>query len=223
MTHSLCHLFVSNDNCFFTLMKAEKDRNIYLGPHESPPSQAKQEYIDPSWWKQRFKQKLKDADQRKSGSRRENKMENLRDLMGGSKTSVNTSKSSSRDVMSLNLRAESFILRLRSCKAENDPNMFFKLFNSTSRLLYTRLEFGMYYLEVGIEGLKTLKPQQQKGIVPQNGHKQIVKSHGGVDFEADKVLNEDDDVDGMVEAVVTKDELQHVAQLCKSEVDIWGE
>ncbi|GKB61685.1 serine/threonine-protein phosphatase PP1 isozyme 2 [Tanacetum coccineum] len=88
---------------------AEKDSNIYLGTHESPPSQAKQEYIDPSWWKQRFKQKLKDAYQRKSGSRRENEMENLRDLMGGSKTNVNASKSSSRDVMSLNLRAESFI------------------------------------------------------------------------------------------------------------------
>lgn len=92
-------------------------------------------------------------------------------------------------------------------------------------------------ITVGIEGLKTLKPQQQKGTAPQNGHKQIVESRGGVDFEADIVLNEDDDVDGMikwvleslkfsvkhpVEAVVTKDELQHVAQLCKSEVDSMG-
>nr|GEU40276.1 hypothetical protein [Tanacetum cinerariifolium] len=92
-------------------------------------------------------------------------------------------------------------------------------------------------MTVGIEGLKTLKPQQQKGTVPQNGHKQRVESHGGVDFEADIVLNEDDDDDGMVkwvleslkfsvkhpvEAVVTKDELQHVAQLCKSEVDSMG-
>ncbi|PWA56832.1 hypothetical protein CTI12_AA415010 [Artemisia annua] len=83
----------------------------------------------------------------------------------------------------------------------------------------------------------TLKPQQQKGTAPQNGHKQFVDSHGGVDFEADIVLNEDDDVDGTikwvleslkfsvkhpVEAVVTKDELQHVAQLCKSEVDSMG-
>ncbi|GKB60151.1 protein LAZ1 [Tanacetum coccineum] len=105
--------------------KAEKDMNIYLGPHESPPSQAKQEYINPFWWKQRFKKKLKDTDQRKSGSRRENKMENLRDLMGGSKTNVNASKSSLRDVMSLNLRAESFIEGME-CDLLNTTGLFNK-------------------------------------------------------------------------------------------------
>ncbi|KAL8237787.1 hypothetical protein R6Q59_018868 [Mikania micrantha] len=90
---------------------------------------------------------------------------------------------------------------------------------------------------VGVEGLKTLKPQKQKGIAPANGHKQTVESHGGVDLEADIVLNEDVGANGMikwivesvkfsvkhpVEAIVTKDELQHVAQLCKSEVDSMG-
>lgn len=92
---------------------------------------------------------------------------------------------------------------------------------------------------VGVEGLKTLKPQQQqqqqKGIVATNGgHKQTVESHGGVDLEADIVLSEDDgankwvvenlkfSVKHPVEAIVSKDELQHVAQLCKSEVDSMG-
>ncbi|XP_023747885.1 uncharacterized protein LOC111896095 isoform X1 [Lactuca sativa] len=91
---------------------------------------------------------------------------------------------------------------------------------------------------VGVEGLKTLKPQQQhKGVVPSNGHKERVEPHGGVDLEADIVLSEDDGVNGVinwvveslkfsvkhpVEAIVTKDELQHVAKLCKSEVDSMG-
>nr|GEW37125.1 pre-mRNA-splicing factor like [Tanacetum cinerariifolium] len=80
-----------------TTTEAKKEENIYLGPHGAPPSQAKQEYINPSGRKQRFKQKLKDADQRISGSGRENKLENLRDLVGGGKTNVNTSMSSPRD------------------------------------------------------------------------------------------------------------------------------
>nr|XP_043620490.1 uncharacterized protein LOC122592352 [Erigeron canadensis] len=98
------------------------------------------------------------------------------------------------------------------------------------------LKYPIESVTVGVEGLKTLKPQQQK-VAQQNGHKQTVESHGGVDLEADIVLNEDDGVNGMiswvveslkfsvkhpVEAIVTKDELQHVAQLCKSEVDSMG-
>ncbi|PWA97360.1 hypothetical protein CTI12_AA025630 [Artemisia annua] len=79
------------------IIEAKTEENIYLGPHGAPPSQAKQEYINPSGRKQRFKQKLKDADQRTSGSGRENKLENLRDLVGVSKTNINTSKSSPRD------------------------------------------------------------------------------------------------------------------------------
>ncbi|KAI3753873.1 hypothetical protein L2E82_25937 [Cichorium intybus] len=91
---------------------------------------------------------------------------------------------------------------------------------------------------VGVEGLKTLKPQQHKGDVQTNGHKETAESsHGGVDLEADIVLSEDDGVNEVikwvveslkfcvkhpVEAIVTKDELSHVAKLCKSEVDSMG-
>ncbi|KAJ0869759.1 putative UHRF1-binding protein [Helianthus annuus] len=99
------------------------------------------------------------------------------------------------------------------------------------------LKYPVESVTVGVEGLKTLKPQKQKGNALPNGHTQAVESHGGVDLEADIVLNEDDGANGAikwvveslkfsvkhpVEAIVTKDELQHVAQLCKSEVDSMG-
>nr|XP_043607572.1 uncharacterized protein LOC122579453 [Erigeron canadensis] len=77
-------------------IEAKKEECIYLGPHGAPPSQAKQD-INSSGRKQKLKQKLKDADQRISGSGRENKLENLRDLVGGGKMHVNISKSSPRD------------------------------------------------------------------------------------------------------------------------------
>ncbi|KAK9072241.1 hypothetical protein SSX86_008674 [Deinandra increscens subsp. villosa] len=74
-------------------IEEKKEENIYLGPHGAPPSQSKQD-ANSYGRKQRFKQKLKDADQRISGSGRENKVENIRDLVGGSKMHVNPSKSS---------------------------------------------------------------------------------------------------------------------------------
>ncbi|KAM7495645.1 hypothetical protein LguiB_030254 [Lonicera macranthoides] len=77
--------------------KASKEENIYLGPHGAPPSQSKQQEPNPSGRKQKFKQKLKEADRRNSGSGRENKLENLRDLVGGGKTPVNMPKTSGRD------------------------------------------------------------------------------------------------------------------------------
>ncbi|KAL5548621.1 hypothetical protein UlMin_003852 [Ulmus minor] len=61
--------------------KAKIEENIYLGPHGAPPSQSKQQ--EPPSRKQRFKQKLKEADRRTSGSGRENKLENLQELVGG--------------------------------------------------------------------------------------------------------------------------------------------
>ncbi|KAM0044244.1 hypothetical protein Hdeb2414_s0010g00350931 [Helianthus debilis subsp. tardiflorus] len=73
--------------------EVKKEETIYLGPHGAPPSQSKQD-ANLYGRKQRFKQKLKDADQRISGSGRENKLENIRDLVGGSKMHVNTSKNS---------------------------------------------------------------------------------------------------------------------------------
>ncbi|KAL4554897.1 hypothetical protein LXL04_037506 [Taraxacum kok-saghyz] len=95
---------------------------------------------------------------------------------------------------------------------------------------------------VGVEGLQTLKPQQHKKEIQTNGHKETIESHhGGVNLESHIVLSEDnnndDGINGVikwiveslkfsvkhpVEAIVTKHELQHVAKLCKSEVDSMG-
>ncbi|KAF5948859.1 hypothetical protein HYC85_014816, partial [Camellia sinensis] len=75
----------------------KKEENIYLGPHGAPPSQSKQQELNSSGRKQRFKQKLKEADRRTSGTGRENKLENLRELVGDGKVPVNMSKSAPRD------------------------------------------------------------------------------------------------------------------------------
>ncbi|XP_012071016.1 uncharacterized protein LOC105633093 [Jatropha curcas] len=75
----------------------KKEENIYLGPHGAPPSQSKQQELNSSGRKQRFKQKLKEADRRTSGTGRENKLENLRELVGGTKGSPNMTKGSTRD------------------------------------------------------------------------------------------------------------------------------
>ncbi|KAI7747150.1 hypothetical protein M8C21_033329, partial [Ambrosia artemisiifolia] len=108
---------------------------------------------------------------------------------------------------------------------------------NSKKILPGALKYPIESVTVGVEGLKTLKPQKQKAIALSNGHTQAVESHGGVDLEADIVLSEDDganetikwvveslkfSVKHPVEAIVTKDELQHVAQLCKSEVDSMG-
>ncbi|KAJ9153930.1 hypothetical protein P3X46_027317 [Hevea brasiliensis] len=53
--------------------KAKKEESIYLGPHGAPPSQSKQQELNSYGRKQRFKQKLKEADGRISGTGRENK------------------------------------------------------------------------------------------------------------------------------------------------------
>ncbi|XP_021594930.1 uncharacterized protein LOC110601865 isoform X2 [Manihot esculenta] len=77
---------------------AKKEENIYLGPHGAPPTQSKQQELNSSSRKQRFKQKLKEADRRNSGTGRENKLENLRELVGGGKGSSNImGKGSPRD------------------------------------------------------------------------------------------------------------------------------
>ncbi|XP_074366535.1 uncharacterized protein LOC141707333 isoform X1 [Apium graveolens] len=78
-------------------LKGDKEENIYLGPHGAPPQQQKQQELNSSGRKQKFKQKLKEADRKTSGSGRENKLENLRDLVGGEKTVVNMSKNSPKD------------------------------------------------------------------------------------------------------------------------------
>ncbi|KAL8142182.1 hypothetical protein V2J09_015214 [Rumex salicifolius] len=60
----------------------DKAEEIYLGPHGAPPLPKHQE-LNPPNRKQRFKQKLKEAD--KSGRPgRDNKVESLRELVGSS-------------------------------------------------------------------------------------------------------------------------------------------
>ncbi|ONK76219.1 uncharacterized protein A4U43_C03F25250 [Asparagus officinalis] len=74
----------------------KEQEKIYLGPHGAPPSQAKQHQLDLNTGggrKQRFKQKLNEADRRSSGTTtgRENKVEYIRDLVGsriGNKTTT---------------------------------------------------------------------------------------------------------------------------------------
>ncbi|KAL3850820.1 hypothetical protein ACJIZ3_012702 [Penstemon smallii] len=111
-------------------------------------------------------------------------------------------------------------------------------------------KYPVELITVAMEGLQILKPMTQQGIIAngiaengilQNGlperRKQIVDKHGGVGLEVDIVASEDDDDDAMVkwmvenfkfsvkepiEAVVTKDELQYLTHLCKSEVDSVG-
>ncbi|XAR56785.1 hypothetical protein NMG60_11037378 [Bertholletia excelsa] len=77
--------------------KARKEENIYLGPHGAPPSQSKQQEQSTAGHKQRFKQKLKEADRRVSGTGRENKLENLQELLGSGKVMLNMPKGSPRD------------------------------------------------------------------------------------------------------------------------------
>ncbi|XWS11353.1 hypothetical protein CRYUN_Cryun38cG0076700 [Craigia yunnanensis] len=77
--------------------QTKKEENIYLGPHGAPPSQSRQQELNPSIHKQQFRQKLKDADKRICGTGRENKVENLRELVCGGKASPSMSKRPPRD------------------------------------------------------------------------------------------------------------------------------
>ncbi|PIN19270.1 hypothetical protein CDL12_08044 [Handroanthus impetiginosus] len=107
-------------------------------------------------------------------------------------------------------------------------------------------KYPIKLITVGMEGLQILKPRGmlQNGISEtgtlQNGlpvrEKHTVDRHGGINVVADIVASEEDVDDAMewvvenlkfsvkepIEAVVTKDELQHLALLCKSEVDSLG-
>ncbi|CAM6088037.1 unnamed protein product [Calypogeia fissa] len=65
-----------------TLEKVKsKPENIYLGPHGAPPKA--QDASNPTNRKQKLKHKLKDAERRGTVLGRENKVEVIRDLMGG--------------------------------------------------------------------------------------------------------------------------------------------
>ncbi|KFK39389.1 hypothetical protein AALP_AA3G238800 [Arabis alpina] len=108
---------------------------------------------------------------------------------------------------------------------------------------YDAHKFPVDSIIVSVEGLQTLKPQMQTETsscissltngVHENGH-----LPGGVNIEANIVASEnkaghDDPLNWVaeslkfsvkqpVEAIVTKDELQHLTFLCKSEVDAMG-
>uniref|UniRef100_A0A0D9VW17 Uncharacterized protein n=1 Tax=Leersia perrieri TaxID=77586 RepID=A0A0D9VW17_9ORYZ len=75
----------------------EKEDKIYLGPHGAPPSQAKQQELNTVGRKQRFKNRLKEADSKFTGSAQENKVETLQELMGARPDSKGMPKSSARD------------------------------------------------------------------------------------------------------------------------------
>ncbi|ERN10552.1 uncharacterized protein LOC18438878 isoform X1 [Amborella trichopoda] len=78
--------------------KINKEEKIYLGPHGAPPSLTKQQELSASGRKQRLKHKLKDADKKFSGVGRENKVEQIREIVGGgNKVSAVMSKTSPRD------------------------------------------------------------------------------------------------------------------------------
>lgn len=94
---------------------------------------------------------------------------------------------------------------------------------------------------VSVDGLQTLKPQVQncfqQGVVPANGIKENAGSSGGINVEVRMVISEDNAESEMdkwmvenlkfsvkepIEAIVTKDEVEHLAFLCKSEVESMG-
>ncbi|KAL9444348.1 hypothetical protein AB3S75_017519 [Citrus x aurantiifolia] len=94
---------------------------------------------------------------------------------------------------------------------------------------------------VSVDGLQTLKPQVQKdlqpGVLPANGIKESAGSSGGINVEVRMVISEDNAENEMdkwmvenlkfsvkepIEAIVTKDEVEHLAFLCKSEVESMG-
>ncbi|KAG5235642.1 UHRF1-binding protein [Salix suchowensis] len=99
-------------------------------------------------------------------------------------------------------------------------------------------KYPVELVTVGVEGLQTLKPQGQKGVsMLANGMKEVVETSEGINLEVSIVASEENIDDEManwavenlkfsvkqpIEAVVTKDELQHLALLCKSEVDAMG-
>ncbi|CAN6477786.1 unnamed protein product [Victoria cruziana] len=85
---------LSNNQKSSLKQTVKDEENIYLGPHGAPPRVKQQELNSPG--RKRLKNKLKEADKRFSGAGRENKVENLRELVG-SKVGVRMTKSSARD------------------------------------------------------------------------------------------------------------------------------
>ncbi|XP_038690502.1 uncharacterized protein LOC119989202 [Tripterygium wilfordii] len=104
-----------------------------------------------------------------------------------------------------------------------------------------RQKYPVELVTVGVEGLQTLKPQRKNSDlhagIPANGIKEIVDGSVGINLEVRIVISEESADDEManwivenmkfsvkqpIEAAVTKDEFQHLAFMCKSEVDSMG-
>ncbi|KAJ1441910.1 Vacuolar protein sorting-associated protein 13, N-terminal domain [Sesbania bispinosa] len=102
-------------------------------------------------------------------------------------------------------------------------------------------QYPLELVTVGVQGLQILKPHTQKDIpssmLAANGVKEFTDAGGGINFEVGLMLCEDNVDDEManwevenlkfsikqpIEAVVTKDEVQHLTFLCKSEIDSMG-
>ena len=83
---------LNHPTSFIQVIKEEE--KIYLGPHGAPPSQAKKQQqqqldLNTAGRKQQFKQKLKEADRRYSGTGgRENKVEHIRELVGSKVSNI---------------------------------------------------------------------------------------------------------------------------------------
>ncbi|KAF8414078.1 hypothetical protein HHK36_002077 [Tetracentron sinense] len=122
-------------------------------------------------------------------------------------------------------------------KAKSSPE---HLVNGTGKSL-GKQKYPLEFVTIGVEGLQALKPQVRKDIpqagVSLKGIKGTVENSGGVNLDIRMVISEDTDnvdmakwvlenlkfsVKQPIEAVATKEELQHLALLCKSEVDSMG-
>ncbi|KAG5546383.1 hypothetical protein RHGRI_018535 [Rhododendron griersonianum] len=128
-------------------------------------------------------------------------------------------------------------------KAKSSPKHVVTVKEKSHRLHNYPVEL----VTVGVEGLQILKPQAQKLILrdglPLERPKEAVDSSGGINLESSIVISQDNvnlemvkwmvenfkfsvnqpvNKIKVIEAVVTKDELQHLAFLCKSEVDSMG-
>ncbi|KAL2927812.1 50S ribosomal protein L9 [Bienertia sinuspersici] len=92
-THPHCKLLL-----LLKKMNGDKLEKIYLGPHGAPPQSKQQESNISTSRKQRFKQKLKEADKKTSNTGRENRVESLREIVGtGGKLSGKMAKGQSKD------------------------------------------------------------------------------------------------------------------------------
>lgn len=126
---------------------------------------------------------------------------------------------------SLRIEAKSVSKHEISCKERSNPAW----------------KFPLESVIVDIEGLQILKPQYHREMliagVHSNGIKETFQMNEGINLEVRMVISEDDvdsetakwmvenlkfSVKKPIEAAVSRDELRHLAFLCKSEIDSMG-